>query len=62
MDRQMFQDVSHAELCSVEGGLSFSGFLKGIKSAACWVGEHVSVGFKDMAGAAAKVLKFSFHF
>lgn len=57
-----FQEVSPAELRAVEGGLSWSGFWDALVGAASWLGDHISLGFKDFAGAAAGIIRYGFQF
>jgi hypothetical protein len=58
MDPHMtFQDVSPAELSTVEGGL-----FDWLKDAVSWVGDHAWGALKDMAGAAGAIFGLKFHF
>jgi hypothetical protein len=52
--KMMFQDVSPAELRTVEGG----GILSWLEGAASWVGDHVWGALKDMAGIPGAIFGF----
>ena len=57
-----FTEIGHDELRAIEGGLSWSGIWDAISGEAIWVGDHISVGFKDMGGALAGIIRYGFRF